>query len=35
LKVTYSGVTFHAQNLYKKLGIGGRTELLVRVKSGK
>jgi DNA-binding CsgD family transcriptional regulator len=32
LNLTYSGANFHAQNLYAKLGIEGRTELLVRVK---
>ncbi|MDR0322478.1 MAG: helix-turn-helix transcriptional regulator [Treponema sp.] len=31
----YSGAHFHVQNLYAKLGIEGRTELLVRVKSRK
>jgi DNA-binding CsgD family transcriptional regulator len=35
LGIGYSGATFHAQNLYKKLGIEGRTELLVRVKNEK
>ena len=30
LKLTYSGVNFHAQNLYRKLGIQSRTELLVK-----
>ncbi|MDR0322480.1 MAG: helix-turn-helix transcriptional regulator, partial [Treponema sp.] len=35
LNLTYSGANFHAQNLYAKLGIEGRTELLVRIKSGK
>jgi DNA-binding CsgD family transcriptional regulator len=33
LGLTYSGANFHAQKLYAKLGIEGRTELLVRVKS--
>jgi DNA-binding CsgD family transcriptional regulator len=32
LGIGYSGATFHAQNLYAKLGIKGRTELLVRIK---
>jgi DNA-binding CsgD family transcriptional regulator len=35
LGLTYAGANFHAQNVYKKLGIGNRTELLVRVKSEK
>jgi DNA-binding CsgD family transcriptional regulator len=30
LKLSYSGVNFHTQNLYRKLGIQSRTELLVR-----
>jgi DNA-binding CsgD family transcriptional regulator len=33
LGVTYAGANFHAKNLYAKLGIKNRTELLVRVKS--
>jgi DNA-binding CsgD family transcriptional regulator len=32
LKLSYPGATHRAQNLYKKLGIENRTELLVRVK---
>jgi DNA-binding CsgD family transcriptional regulator len=35
LNLSYAGATFHARNLYAKLGIKGRTELLVRVKSEK
>jgi DNA-binding CsgD family transcriptional regulator len=30
MKLTYSGVNFHIQNLYNKLGIQGRTELLAK-----
>jgi DNA-binding CsgD family transcriptional regulator len=32
LNLTYAGANFHAQNVYKKLGIENRTELLVRVR---
>jgi DNA-binding CsgD family transcriptional regulator len=32
LELSYSGVNFHAQKLYAKLGIQNRTELLLRVK---
>ncbi len=30
LKLTYSGVNFHIKNIYGKLGIQSRTELLVK-----
>jgi DNA-binding CsgD family transcriptional regulator len=30
LQISYSGVNFHIQNLYNKLGIQSRTELLVK-----
>jgi DNA-binding CsgD family transcriptional regulator len=30
LELTYSGVNFHIQNLYRKLGIQSRTELLAK-----
>jgi len=30
LKITYSGVNFHIKNLYSKLGVQSRTELLVK-----
>jgi DNA-binding CsgD family transcriptional regulator len=30
LKITYSGANYHIQNLYNKLGIQSRTELLVK-----
>jgi DNA-binding CsgD family transcriptional regulator len=30
LKITYSGVNFHIKNLYGKLGVQSRTELLVK-----
>jgi DNA-binding CsgD family transcriptional regulator len=31
LDLSYSGANFHAQNLYAKLGIQNRTELLIRM----
>jgi len=33
LKLTYSGVTFHVRNLYQKMGVQSRTELIVKVKT--
>jgi len=30
LKISYSGVNFHANNIYRKVGIQGRTELFVK-----
>ena len=30
LKISYSGANFHAQNLFRKLGVKNRTELLLK-----
>ena len=31
LGITYSGVNFHAQNVYRKLNVQSRTELFVKL----